>query len=269
MLLTLVQFAANPHRVRTSLPSYIWTPDLLPASPPRAGAGGWPREAVRSTLPAPRHLTSPLLGVEGDQAGLAGCQLTYPAPRLTPRHLTDRAGWEDLPPTPHPSASPRSPTWASVARGDVGACVVEPTCTRQQPAVTAADFTALYDRCTASSLKAWVVFSHTAGNQVLTVTCNIPAPTVTSASAGRHCRGHRRHQGQSRVATAAPNAPARATLETLLRDWEGSDELLLSHLASQTLLPSIFCDHSNVVSTQTLKRDFCPRLFIIRIVLPS
>ncbi len=166
---------------------------------PPSWGGGWPSEAVQSTLQAPCHLASPMLGVVGDQARPAGCQLTYPAPPLAPGHLTspilgvvgERTGQVGRSyPTPHPSASPGSPTWASVARGDVGAHAVEPICTRQQPAITAADLMAFYDRCTASGLKAQVVFSHAAKNQVLTVTCSIPAPAVTSAASGRRC--HRR-----------------------------------------------------------------------------
>jgi hypothetical protein len=59
---------------------------------------------------------------------------------------------------PRPYNPPRAPTWASVLRGE-GSCVVENTRPLQQPAITAADFTALYDRCSASGLKARVVFS--------------------------------------------------------------------------------------------------------------
>jgi hypothetical protein len=56
-----------------------------------------------------------------------------------------------LPPTLRPPASPGSLRWANVARGTVRAG--EPTCPRHQPAVTAVDFTALYDHCLASGFK--------------------------------------------------------------------------------------------------------------------
>ncbi len=98
------------------------------------------------------------------------------------------------------------------------------SCPEQQPVVIAADFMALFDRCLASGLKARLIFSHAAGHQVLTVTCNLPAPAVNLAAAGkrrrRHRRRHRRRQRRGRAAkasarvstppTATPAAPTPA-----------------------------------------------------------
>jgi hypothetical protein len=88
---------------------------------------------------------------------------------------------------------------------------VKQSCPEQQPAVIAADFTALYDRCLASGLKALLIFSHATGQQVLTVTCNLPAPTVNLAAAGK--RRHRRRQRRARAAKASArvSTPSTAT----------------------------------------------------------
>ncbi len=86
------------------------------------------------------------------------------------------------------------------------------TCPRQQPAVpavTAADFTALYDHCIASGLKARLVFSAVAGGQSFTVSCHVPVPASTTAVAGKRRRRHRRRQKRGRAATSAPDGPAR------------------------------------------------------------
>jgi hypothetical protein len=107
------------------------------------------------TLPGPRHLASPICGVAGQPAMLAGNQLTHP----------------------RSYNSPGAPTWASVARGE-GACAVKNIRPLQQPAVSAEDFTALYERCLASGLKARVVFSHAAGCQTISVSCTFPVPAV-------------------------------------------------------------------------------------------
>jgi hypothetical protein len=150
--------------------------------------------------------------------------------------------------------------WESVARGDVGAREGESTCPRHQPAVTAADFMALYDRCLASGLKACVVCSYIVGHQTLTVTCHLPVPAVTTAAAGK-----RRRLRRGRATTAGPDCRARveplnpavpaipsptrtplplsspeiASLPAkrtrkwrneleLLRDWQENDDLLVS-----------------------------------------
>ncbi len=60
-----------------------------------------------------------------------------------------------------------------MVRGD-GACALKSSSPAQQPAVIAAEFTALYDRCLGSGLKACVVFNHAAGRQMLTVSCSFP-----------------------------------------------------------------------------------------------
>jgi hypothetical protein len=116
----------------------------------------------------------------------------------------------------HPRSynSPGAPTWASVARGE-GACTVKNIRPLQQPAVSAADFTALYERCLVSGLKACVVFSHAAGCQTLSLSCTFPVPAGSTVAAGKRRRRHRhsrrRGQGRSRAATAAPEVPVPAT----------------------------------------------------------
>ncbi len=74
----------------------------------------------------------------------------------------------------------------------------------QQPAVTAADATALCDRCLASSLKAPVVFSPAAGRQTLSLSCTSPAPAESAAAAGKRRRHHHCRRRRGRAATAAP-----------------------------------------------------------------
>jgi hypothetical protein len=92
--------------------------------------------AVIPPRPTPPRL--PHLGVVGEPAGPAGCQLFNPSPR------------------PHTSLGP--PTWASVTRGYVYTRVEEATCTGPPPAITAAEFSALFERCMASGLKApWLL----------------------------------------------------------------------------------------------------------------
>jgi hypothetical protein len=117
-----------------------------------------------SGYPPPPHL--PHSGVAGVPAGTAGSQLAHTSSR--------------------PSTSPGSPTWASVVRGEASEGLL--TCPVSQPAVvSAADFSALYQCCVASGLKASMNISHAAGCQVFTVSCNIPAPAGTDNAAGRRC----------------------------------------------------------------------------------
>ncbi len=80
-----------------------------------------------------------------------------------------------------------------------------PACTGSQPSVTAADFSALYQRCMASGLKACVTISYVVGCQIFTVTCTLPVPAVIDTTAGR-CR--RRWRRCGRAATAADVKPA-------------------------------------------------------------
>jgi hypothetical protein len=118
---------------------------------------------------------------------------------------------------PLPYNSPRATTWASVARGE-GASAVNIARPQQQPAVTAAEFIALYDWCLASGLKAHVAFSHAAGRQTLSLSCIFPAPAGSpagsAAAAGKRRRRHRRRRRRGRAATVAPDAPVWATPPT-------------------------------------------------------
>jgi hypothetical protein len=71
-----------------------------------------------------------------------------------------------------------------VVRGGECASVETPACPTPQPAVSSADFSALYERCMANGLKARVVFSHAAGLQVVTITCSLPTtPTIAATGA--------------------------------------------------------------------------------------
>jgi hypothetical protein len=132
-----------------------------------------PAPAVwRSTRHAPpRH---PHPGVAGGPAGKARNQLTVTSSR--------------------PSTSPGSPTWASVVRGEAREGI--PACSGSQPAaLSVAEFSALYEHCVASGLKASISFRHAAGVQVITVTCNVPVPAATDTAAGRRRWRRRRKEG--------------------------------------------------------------------------
>jgi hypothetical protein len=152
------------------------------------GLGGGAPCCSTVILPDPPPPRLPICGVVGEPAAPVGGQLTHPCP----------------------PNSPDSPTWGSVARGE-GARAVKHSCPGQQPAVIAAEFTALFDRCLASGLKARLVFSHAAGHQVLTVSCNFPVPAANTATAGKRRCCHRRPRRRGRTANVAPDAPARVT----------------------------------------------------------
>ncbi len=157
------------------------TPSPVPpaATPLPSGVGGRSIDAGRSPRLAPRHAASPS-GVVGEPAGQATRQSSNPSP-LHPTSL----------------ASPL-PTWASVVRGGVAASVGEPVYSRSAPSVSAADFSALYELCMKSGLKALVAFHHAAGRQTVTVTCTLPASTTSAAPAGK--RRRRRHTRRGRAA---------------------------------------------------------------------
>jgi hypothetical protein len=80
----------------------------------------------------------------------------------------------------------------------------KPACTGSQPAVTAADFSVLYQRCMVRGLKARVTVSHAAGCQVFTLSCNLPAPAMTNTTAGRR---RRRQQRRGRAANTVGEEP--------------------------------------------------------------
>ncbi len=153
--------------------------------PPLSGSQG---SMAREEPPAQPH-PSPHRGVEGPQRASAGLATTlHPCPPASLLGVIGRTSWRGSTQQfnsspPRPITSPGSPTWANVARGNVNIRAAEHTCPSPQPAVTAADFTALYDRCMASSFKARITISHAAGNQVFTVLCNLPAPAVMNTAA--------------------------------------------------------------------------------------
>ncbi len=82
----------------------------------------------------------------------------------------------------------------------MAASVGEPACSRSAPSVSAADFSALYERCMKSGLKARVAFDHAAGRQTVTVMCTLPASTTSAATAGKRRRCRRRHTRRGRAA---------------------------------------------------------------------
>jgi hypothetical protein len=100
-----------------------------------------------------------------------------------------------------PSLVSPTATWASVVRGSVE----EPACFKPQPAVSTADFSALYEQCLASGLKARMVFNQAAGIQVITVTCSLPT-SATAAIVVRCCRRRRRRQRCGSAATTVGNS---------------------------------------------------------------
>jgi hypothetical protein len=147
--------------------------------------------AVNLLRPTPPCL--PHLGVVGEPAGPTGCQLSKPSPR--------------------PNTSLGPPTWASVARGDVYARVEKTTCIEPPPAVTAAEFSALFERCMASGLKAHMVISHAARCQAINVMCSLPVPAKTATTAG----GCSRHRHRRRRVDALP--PLRVLLQRKHHLW--------------------------------------------------
>jgi hypothetical protein len=90
-----------------------------------------------------------------------------------------------------------------------------PACPTPQPAVSSADFSALYERCLANGLKARVVFSHAAGLQVATITCSLPTTPTIAATVNkrrrRRCRRRRRGRAVTTVDASAVRSPSTAT----------------------------------------------------------
>ncbi len=80
----------------------------------------------------------------------------------------------------HTSLGP--PMWASVARGDANVRVEKTTCPESPPAITAAEFLVLFERCMTSGLKARMVISHAARCQAITVMSSLPASTETTTA---------------------------------------------------------------------------------------
>jgi hypothetical protein len=108
------------------------TRDQPPTSPPPVlGPGEGHRKQYGHPAWPPATSPPPICGAAGEPATPARIQLTHPR-SYNP---------------------PCTPTWASVVRGE-GTCAVQNPCPLQQPAITAADFSVLYDRCSASGLKA-------------------------------------------------------------------------------------------------------------------
>jgi hypothetical protein len=161
-----------------------WSPSLgrMVTQP---GQDGHPAWAGWSPSLAPRHSASPSSGVVGEPAGQAKRQVA----NRSPPHTTSLA----------------SPTWASVVRGGVASNVGVPACPRPLPSVSAADFSALYERCMKSGLKARVSFHHAAGQQTATITCVLSASATSAATAGKRRRQRRRRARRGR-ASATTNA---------------------------------------------------------------
>jgi hypothetical protein len=209
-----------------------------------------------------------------------------------------RAGW--VPAVTRPPTSLVSPTatWASVVRGDVCAGAGEPACpTTQpapagpapQPAVSSADFSALYEHCLASGLKVRLMFSHAAGIQSITLSCSLPTATKIAIAEKRR-RRRRRHQGRrgaaitvgantnllpytdvAATAVAAPagcnvSAPSSPEISTpppkrkrrrcneveLLQEPEMDGELLLSPLSCAASTPSSSPPRCRALSTASI-----------------
>jgi hypothetical protein len=113
-LLTL-QLAADPSWLLTLIvggPLLLHT-DARSATclpPPVLGLGVAQAKQYGQPFRPPSYLASPIIGVVGHQAGPAGRQLTYPAPRLAPPPLTSPilgvvgepnwSGWKVLPNPP-------------------------------------------------------------------------------------------------------------------------------------------------------------------------
>jgi hypothetical protein len=152
--------------------------------------GAAEQQCAGQPLPPPLLLPHPQYGVESGSARPAGGQSP---------HLSSRP-----PPPSHTSTS-----WASTVRGSEQAGVEEGTCPRQPPAVTTADFTALYERCIDGGLKARVIISYISGRQLINLSCSLPAHKTANGPAGRRRRGScRRRCGTTATANVEDNNPA-------------------------------------------------------------
>jgi hypothetical protein len=188
-LLTLVEYAANPRPGRTL--SCTLAPALLPVPPSPTGGGGRNGSAVWRSPRHARHPTSPSpSGVEGVRAGPAGGQRSQALP------------------CSHTSLV--SPTWADEVRGKECASVEIPARPTSQPAVSSADFSALYERCLVNGLKAHVVFSHAAGFQVATIKCSLPTTSAIAATAKKRHHRRRRRRRRGRAATSTDTNTVRS-----------------------------------------------------------
>jgi hypothetical protein len=141
--------------------------------------------------PATPHATlpPPSQGIAGEPAGQAGYQLL----KAPSRPVTSLI---------FPTA-----TWASVVRGSED----EPARFKPQPAVSTAEFSALYERCLASGPKARVVFSHAAGMQTVTITCSLPTTSATDATVVRPRRRRRRVRAATTAGNSTDGAPPTCT----------------------------------------------------------
>jgi hypothetical protein len=140
-----------------------------------------------------------------------------PPPRLPlwGRRRTSQAGWlPAISSFPSPPNSLVLPTWANVVRGDVWACVEGPVCPTPQPEVSSADFSAFYERCLASGLKARVVFGHAAGLLVVTVTCSLPTTSMIAATANKRRNHRRRRRGRAATTVGASTVCSPSTATT-------------------------------------------------------
>jgi hypothetical protein len=126
--------------------------------------------------------------------------------------------------------------WASVVRGGMCASVEEPTCPTAQPAVSTADFSALYERCLASGFKARLMFSHAAGLQVFTVSCRLPTTTSPAATAWKRRRRRRRQRGHA-ATTISANTDRSPTTAIAATDTPAAESASTPILASLSPTP--------------------------------
>ncbi len=90
------------------------------------------------------------------------------------------------------------------------ASVDRPVCPTPSPAVSTAEFSALYERCLTNGLKARFVLSYAAGLQVITVSCSLPTviTTATTIKKRRHRRRRRRCVRAATTAGASTDSPS-------------------------------------------------------------
>jgi hypothetical protein len=92
-----------------------------------------------------------------------------------------------------------SPSWADIVRNGPRLIISPPAGIASASASTTADFLALYDRCSSSSLKTRINISNSAGRQEIILMCQIP--TSAASAPRRHRPRCPRQRGQAVSAT--------------------------------------------------------------------
>ncbi len=222
---------------------------MLPASPHADGTG-------RSTGPArqttPCLNASPPPGVDG-MTRQVGAMLSRPLPYLCASPFTgvdgglrrggDRLQFTTLPAGSDPSLFSAAPSWARVVRDRTSITSQPPH--PQSTLSPKEDFLRLYKLCVANGFTARVAIRSAAGNQEITLSCRLRAPSTSmTAQVSRWRRWRRQRRWNTNVgdvanhlavATPAPIAPS--VSEPSPPKPSGPEHLPLVHPPPEPSLP--------------------------------